>query len=522
MINVLLATPDDRLAEQISGLAEESAEIEIAATARDAAAVTHLLRGGGLDIVLLHEQLGPLPYIDLARELSSSFPDVGLVLLVHEETSDLLRAALSAGVRAVLEAPPALEALDGAARTASDLSRSVRGRLEGAEAERRGPNIIGGTMIAVAGSKGGAGASTVAVHLALAVARGRRPGSVCLADLDLQAGDLRLLLDLPFKRNIVDLVGLGDDITGGQVDETLYQHPSGLRVLLAPEQGEQGEEVSSNAARQVLTALKFRHEFVIIDVGAVLTAANGLAIKIADQVLVVTTPDIPSLKAANRARALWQRLEIREAGVTAVINRSSKDSEIQPVMVRRTLEMPVAETVLPAAFRTLEAPLNTGVPDRLEGPLTGAFAKLAYEVLDIEQPERKPRRKRGAAAALSSEAGQAATETLGLTLVVAVCLLGMWQIVLVGYTFVLSGHAAREASRVMAVDDDEKKIKAAARDDVSGAWREGMRVIVRQDDDAVSVRLKVPAIMPGGPATFSIESTEGTVVEDRPLNEGDT
>jgi pilus assembly protein CpaE len=520
MINALLATPDERLAAHISGLAGESAEIEIAATARDAAGVTHLLHNVDVDIVLLHESLGPLPYIDLARELSSSFPDVGLVLLVHEETADVLRSALGAGVRAVLEVPPALEALDAAARTAADLSRSVRGRLEGAEAERRGPGVIGGTMIAVAGAKGGVGASTVAVHLAVAVARGRRPGSVCLADLDLQAGDLRLLLDLPFKRNIVDLAGLGDDITGGQVDETLYPHASGLRVLLAPEHGEQGEDVTSSAALQVLGALKFRHEFVVVDVGSVLTAANGLAIKIADQVLIVTTPDIPSLKATNRARALWQRLEIRDAGATAVINRSSKDSEIQPVMVRRTLEMPVAETVLPAAFRALEGPLNTGVPERLEGPLAGAFARLAHEVLDIEAPERRPRRRRGAAA-LTSEAGQAATETIALTLITAICLLGVWQMVLVGYTYVISGHAAREASRVMAVGEDEDAIVRAAREDVTGAWRAGMRVVVRRADSEVAVRLAVPAIIPGGPGAFHIEATEGTVVENRALEDED-
>jgi len=523
-IRALLATPDDQLAAHVAGLATESAEIELAATTRDAIEITHLLRLGSLDVVLLHEELGPLPVIDFARELSTEFPDVGIVLLVHEDTTDLLRSALGAGVRAVLALPLALEALDNAAANAAEMSRSVRGRIDGAESERRGGGVIGGTMIAVAGSKGGVGASTVAVHLALAVARRRPPGTVCLADLDLQAGDLRLLLDLPYKRSIVDLVGLGDELTGGQVDETAYPHSSGLRVLLAPENGEDGEEVSAAAARQVLGALKFRHEIVIVDVGAVLTDASGLAIKLADQVLLVTTPDIPSLKAANRARALWQRLEIRDAGVVAIINRSSKDSEIQPVMVRRTLEMPVADTVLPANFRALEAPLNTGVPERLEGPLTTGFAKLAREVLDVEEVSvRKPRRRRGAAATLAgSESGQAATETIALTLVIAICLLGVWQMVLVGYTYVLSGHAAREASRVMAVGSDDKKIKDAAEEDVKGAWRHGMKVTVRRDDDEVTVRLKVPAIIPGGPDTFSISATEGTVIEDKPLNKDDT
>lgn len=522
-IRAIVATPDAGLAAQIRALAEESPELEIAATTTDAVEVTQLLRRGDIHVLFLHDELGQLPAIDFARELSSAFPDTGVILLVRDETTDLLRAALSAGVRAVLRIPVEFEALDTAARDAGDWARSVRGRMDGAQAEREGLGGVGGSMIAVAGAKGGVGASTVAVHLALAVASERRIGSVCLADLDLQAGDLRLLLDLPYRRSIIDLVGLGDEISGRQVDETLYSHSSGLRVLLAPELGEQAEDVPAAAARQVLGALKFRHEVVIVDVGAVVTEASALAIELADQVLVVLTPDVPSLRAANRARGLWERLQIRAEGVTAVINRSSKDSEIQPEMVRRTLEMPVADTVLPASFRALEAPLNTGTPERLQGPLVNAFAKLSREVFDIGAPERGPKRRRSGAAVLASgESGQAATETTALILIIAICVLGLWQMVLVGYTYVQSGHAAREGSRVMAVGDDDQKIKDAATQDVPGAWRHGMRVTVRRKDSEVVVRLKVPAIIPGGLDTFSITSSEGTVIEDQPLDKRDT
>lgn len=519
----VVATPDAAIAAQIVAHAEESSQLEVAASTADAIELTQLLRRGDVEVVFLHEELGPLPAIDLARELAASFPEVGLILLVRDETTELLRSALGAGVRAVLQIPPAFEALDSATRDAADWSRSVRGRLHGAQAEREGLAGIGGTMLAVAGAKGGVGASTVAVHLALAIARGRPPGAVCLADLDLQAGDLRLLLDLPYRRSIVDLIGLGDDLSGRQVDETLYPHASGLRVLLAPELGEQGEDVRASAARQVLGALKFGHEIVVVDVGAFVTEATAVAIELCDQALVVITPDVPALRAANRARGLWERLQIREGGVTAVINRASKDSEIQPEMVRRTLEMPVAETVLPASFRALEAPLNTGVAERLQGPLDDAFAKLGRELLDEPEPQREPRRRRSAAAALASEeSGQAATETTALILIIAICLLGVWQMVLVGYTYVLGGHAAREASRVMAVGEDEDRIKRAAEEDVRGAWRDGMRVTVRRPDAEVVVRLKVPAIVPGGLDTFAITSTAGTVIEDRPLHEDDT
>ena len=60
-------------------------------------------------------------------------------------------------------------------------------------------------IVAVAGAKGGVGCSTVALHIALAAAGHDSERPVCLAELDLQTGDLRSLLDLQSHRSIADL-----------------------------------------------------------------------------------------------------------------------------------------------------------------------------------------------------------------------------------------------------------------------------------------------------------------------------
>lgn len=526
MIRAIVATRDPLLAAELAAFAHVSAQLEIGATTDTSAEVMELCRSGEFDVLLLDEELVPVSIIDFTRAVSSSFPEVGVILLARgvrdgKETTEFLLAAPEAGARAVLPTPLAFETFENTTRNVAELSRSVR-RFAGAESDRKGQGGIGGAVIAVAGAKGGSGASTVAVHLALALARQRERGAVCLIDMDLQAADLRLLLNLRHARNILDLVGLGEDHSGRAVDETVYMHRSGLRVLLGPEYADEAENFAAGSALQVLGALKFRHDVVIADVGAALTEASGATIKFADRVLLVTTPDVLALKAANRTRALWDRLEIRDLGVTAVINRVSKESEIQPATVRQRLEMPTAETVLPASFRALEDPLNTGVPERLQGPLADAFDKLGHELLEMPEPERKPRRRAAAGALLTGESGQAATETMALVLIIAICLLGVWQMVLVGYTYVMSGHAAREGSRSLAVGENEAAIRRAAAADVRGAWRDEMRVVVRVNQAEVAVRLKVPALIPGGPGTFSIESTEGTVIENRPLDEDDT
>ena len=136
------------------------------------------------------------------------------------------------------------------------------------------------------------------------------------------------------------------EITARSLDDTLYVHSTGLRVLLAPERGEDGEDISASAARQILGALKFQYDIVVCDVGSVMTEAGAVAVEMASNVLVVTTPDVPAIRAANRLLRLWERLQI-DTPARILLNRTSREHEIQPDFARRVLQAPVLDTTLP-------------------------------------------------------------------------------------------------------------------------------------------------------------------------------
>jgi pilus assembly protein CpaE len=227
-------------------------------------------------------------------------------------------------------------------------------------------------------------------------------------------------------------------------------------------------------------------------------------VELVDSVLVVTTPDVPALRAATRLVELWKRLQVRdERSSYSVLNRVSRSREIQPDLARRILSAPLLESTIPADFRALETAINTGVPGRLhEGPLRTALEALAAEVGLIE-PRRTQRRPLA-----RSEAGQATVELMGLTSVLLGVVLMLWQIALVGYTFVLADHAAREGARALAVDEPARQ---AAMADVPGAWEEATRVSLR--DERVEVAMEVPLIVPGISTPFALRASEGTVDE---------
>lgn len=498
-----IAAPDQ--AAGISALVHEDSEFAVVDVATDTDAVVAALSSWQVDVVILHEDLGPLPSIDLAREISNRFPDVGVVLLVRDATRDVLRSALQAGIRDVLPLPASFEDLQAALFRSIQWSATLRERIAGGEQAADDMDTVGGRMVALAGAKGGVGTTTLAVHLAMSALTSQRDRSVCLVDLDLQTGDVASFLDLAHHRTIADLLEMAGEIGPRQLENTLFVHASGLRVLLPPQEGELGEEVHAEAARRILGAIKSQYDVVIVDVGSVLTEAGAVAVEMSDEALLVLTPDVPALRAANRQTVMWERLRIRKKDdLRVVLNRVSRAVEVQPDVVSRVVPAPAARTTIPAMFREVESAANTGAPERLaDGPVRQAIVRLGAE-LGLSRPASARRwRKPG------DESGALSVEMAGLAAFVLVIAALLWQIVLTGFTFVLAGHAAREGARQLAVD---APFEQEVRDELPSGWRDG--AVVTSGDDYVQVSLAVPALVPGleSPVRFSVRA--GTVIEE--------
>ena len=516
---LLIAVADDETARRAAAQARE-AEMEVVDLAGEVDEVHRALRRLDVDVVLLHDNFGGTPVLELARDLAGAYPEVGLILLAGDDSPELLRAAMQAGLRDVVSLPLSLESFESSVRAAAQWSRTMRDRVAGEESAGA---ALGGQLVAVAGSKGGVGTTTVALHLALAAARMAPGRPVCLVDFDLQKGDFRSLLDTPHRRSVVDLVEVAHEISVRHLQETLYTHKEGFRLLLAPDEGERAEDVDSAVARNVLAAVKARHALTVVDIGAVATEATAIAAEMANLVVVVTTPDVLALRGVRRMRDLWKRLSVREdEDVRIVLNRASRRREIQPDLARKVVGDSMAQTTIPADFNAFEAAVNTGAPSRLEdNKLRGAYEALANELDIVPHAENEPREEepRGLLARLGGERGQSTAEFLGLFPIVLIVFFGLWQIAITGFTYVLAGHAANEGARALAVDPGDGKDPAyrdAAREELPKGWRPAAEIHER-GDVTVSVSLKVPVLIPAFRSPLRVETTADTSVESESL-----
>ncbi|GAP49792.1 AAA family ATPase [Streptomyces azureus] len=313
------------------------------------------------EVVVVHERIGPVPALELIREVALRFPAVGVILVTSDASPGLFQAAMDYGARGLVALPLGYEELASRVQAVAQWSVGVRRHLGAGGDVFTG---VGGTVVTVSGAKGGVGATLTAIQLALAAQASGR--STALVDMDLQTGDIASYLDVQFRRSVVDLAAI-TDISPRVLADAVFRHETGLALLLAPAEGERGEDVTDRAARQIVSALRSRYEVVVIDCGAQLSGAGAAAVEMADRALLITTPDVVAVRGAKRAVRMWDRLQIRKAEeTTVVVNRHSRGTEIQPPLIQKITCTAVAATAIPANFKELQSVVDAGRVHELE------------------------------------------------------------------------------------------------------------------------------------------------------------
>ncbi|MFJ3303212.1 CpaE family protein [Streptomyces sp. NPDC086549] len=349
------------------------------------------------EVVVVHERIGPVPALELIREVALRFPAVGVILVTTDVSPGLFAAAMDSGARGLVGLPLSYEELGNRVQAVAQWSTGVRRHLgHGADVF----SGVGGTVVTVSGAKGGVGATVTAIQLALAAQASGR--ATALIDMDLQTGDVGSFLDVQFRRSVVDLAAI-TDISPRVLADAVFRHDTGLALLLAPGDGERGEEVTDRAARQIVSAVRSRYEVVVVDCGAQLTGASAAAVEMADTALLLTTPDVVAVRAAKRTVRMWDRLQIRKAEeTTVVVNRHTRGTEIQPPLIQRITGTALAGTAVPANFKELQSAVDAGRIHELDSKsvVKQALWALAGELGLVRVPEGahrggRPRGDRG-------------------------------------------------------------------------------------------------------------------------------
>ena len=356
----------------------------------------HDVGADDVDAVLVASGSSSAAALGFTEGVSTEYPDRAVLLLHAGSVNGLSRRALEAGAEDVVALPVA----DGEPPSPADrdrISRELLVALEKGVARRRratdGPRLAQGRMIVVVGPKGGAGKTIVSSNLAAAMAEsGER---VALVDLDLQFGDIGLVMGLPPTATIYDLVTSGGSLDAEKLEDYLTLHESGARVLQAPARPDQASMVDVEFLRQMFALLRSTEDWVVVDSGPGFPPEVIAAIDAATDVCIVGTIDGAALKNTKLGLETLELMGVDPGVVKLVMNRADSRVGISPDDAH-TITGRDADVLIPS-HRDVPRSANEGRPLVMSQPGSEparALRGLAEAYMGVSEHSRRRPLKR--------------------------------------------------------------------------------------------------------------------------------
>src|SRR3989449_6513450 len=213
-----------------------------------------------------------------------------------------------------------------------------------------------GRMIAVFSSKGGCGTSFLATNIAASTG-----SPTVLIDLNLQAGDLPLSLGVDPKYSIADMVESRARLDSSLIKSYITPYSSQLALLAAPKEADSADEIEPEHVFEVLESMRESYDYVVVDPQHTFDSITLAALDQCDDIVLVLTLDIPAIRSAQRSLAIFDRLGYPRQKIRVVVNRWSKQIDLDLRQVEKFLGEPVVGFI-PSDYQTTVTSINLGQP----------------------------------------------------------------------------------------------------------------------------------------------------------------
>lgn len=391
MIKVLIGDSSERIRDNLKRRLDAETSVGVCALVGGGEeAVQESLRVRP-DVAVVDSALPGLDGLQVTEMLAQFAPGTGVILTALESENDLMRRAMLAGAREVLQKPFSGDELVSAIQRVHEFQE--RKRKSGAATTIATPGngngnghgggdhgSPSGILVTVLAGKGGIGKSVIATNLAVALTQ-RGDSRVALVDLSLQFGDVAALLDVTQPRTIADLAAHNAVADPDVLADVLSTTATGLHVLPAPASPELADYVTTQHLRVLLDELRRSHEIVVADTNTQLGEVTLEAVESSERIVLLTDYSVTGVKNTRLVMSVLGVLKVPDEKVLLVAN--NRDARTENALARTqaesflgakiALEIPFDPAVVGAAV-SRGAPVITTAPD---STVTEAIKQLA-------------------------------------------------------------------------------------------------------------------------------------------------
>jgi pilus assembly protein CpaE len=305
--------------------------------------------------------------------LHQELPDSAVFAVGPMSPPQLIVNAMRAGVREYIERPP----------TTSDLLEAFV-RLT-ATRRKPGGETTRGKVFTVANAKGGSGATTVAVNLALALQSAH--SNTALVDLA-PLGHCALHLNLKSSFTVSDAVTNLHRLDSSLLESFMSRHDHGLQVLAGAGSPVSNEPSTSDFARLFDTVVGL-FRYVVVDASSRLDSVTRLVSNLSEKILLIAHADVASLWSAGRVAQYLGESSSRDR-FAMVLNRYRKVAGFNEAETEAAIGAPVLWRI-PNQYFAVSTAIDRGIPLMEQGnteiarSIAGLAEYLTKDDLDVKR-----------------------------------------------------------------------------------------------------------------------------------------
>jgi pilus assembly protein CpaE len=244
------------------------------------------------------------------------------------------------------------------------------------------------------GAKGGAGATTLAVNCAVEIARLQKR-STLIVDLKPGLGEVTLFLGVRSRYTMLDALDNLHRLDQEFMKELVVKHKSGLEILGGSDLFDRPGASDSGALEEVFRVLGRQYDHIIVDAGSQMNPCAVASLYTADTICLVASPDVPSVRNAQRLLDRIGQLGASGDRVRVLLNRAAEPYPIPPAQIESALGHPIYQIFL-SDYKTVSTALNSGVPLTMAGnsELAEQFDTFARRILNPSADASVPQPKK--------------------------------------------------------------------------------------------------------------------------------
>jgi pilus assembly protein CpaE len=321
-----------------------------------------MVKRSQVDIILADSTAQGVTELHWIQKLAAESASTMVIVIATTNEMDFVRHAMLTGAQGFLLKPFDLAELHKSIQQVHQLSLQRRAALAGARLGEAGADgLTKAHTIAVFSPKGGAGATTLAVNLAVALQQ-QATLPVLLLDADLRTADVDIFLSIFSKHSVYDLINLNQRLDRDILDQVVTKHASGITVLRGEPQLQLDIAVEPGQMSNLVEGLSAVWPgFIVINTSDGLDRWTVEVLDAADTVLVVAKPELPVLRATRNFLDLAEAAADLNGKWQLVMTSYQGQKMLRTADIEASIHYPIKATIA-EDIAVVSTSINRGTP----------------------------------------------------------------------------------------------------------------------------------------------------------------